>query len=190
MMGVAGTIDLVASGRGWPIEGSRSSRADTDPFRRVYDASVSRVYGYLLARCGSRSLAQDLTQEVFIVAARAFDDGRDIEVGWLIGVARNKLLESARRSRREARRIERAVDRRALDGSARASSDLSSDAALAALACLPPLHRAALTLRYLDDLPVPDVARALGKSVHATESLLVRARAAFRDHYATGLTDD
>ena len=45
-------------------------------------------------------------------------------------------------------------------------------------------HRAALTLRYLDGLPVPEVARHLDRTVHATEALLVRARAAFRRTYA------
>ena len=41
----------------------------------------------------------------------------------------------------------------------------------------------ALTLRYLDGLPVPEVAAHLGRSVHATETLLVRARAALRRVY-------
>jgi RNA polymerase sigma-70 factor (ECF subfamily) len=36
-------------------------------------------------------------------------------------------------------------------------------------------HRAALTLRYLDGLPVADVAACLGRSLHATETLLARA---------------
>jgi RNA polymerase sigma-70 factor (ECF subfamily) len=44
-------------------------------------------------------------------------------------------------------------------------------------------HRAALTLRYLDGLPVTEVARHLDRSVHATEALLVRARTAFRRIY-------
>ena len=44
-------------------------------------------------------------------------------------------------------------------------------------------HRAALTLRYLDGLPVPEVARHLDRTLHATEALLVRARAAFRRIY-------
>jgi RNA polymerase sigma-70 factor (ECF subfamily) len=38
-------------------------------------------------------------------------------------------------------------------------------------------------LRYLDGLPVPEVARHLDRTVHATEALLVRARAAFRRIY-------
>ena len=45
-------------------------------------------------------------------------------------------------------------------------------------------HRAALTLRYLDGLPVPEVARHLDRTLHATEALLVRARAAFRAAYS------
>ncbi|MGH3920974.1 MAG: RNA polymerase sigma factor, partial [Pseudonocardiaceae bacterium] len=44
-------------------------------------------------------------------------------------------------------------------------------------------HRAALTLRYLDGLPVAQVAEHLGRTVHAAEALLVRARAAFRVAY-------
>jgi RNA polymerase sigma-70 factor (ECF subfamily) len=48
---------------------------------------------------------------------------------------------------------------------------------------LTPGHRAALTLRYLDDLPVPQVAELLGRTLHATEALLVRARSAFRRQY-------
>ena len=42
------------------------------------------------------------------------------------------------------------------------------------------------TLRYLDALPVPEVAELLGRSTTATEALLVRAKAAFRRAYDGG----
>ena len=54
---------------------------------------------------------------------------------------------------------------------------------------LGPHHRAALTLRYLDGLSVPEVAHHLDRTVHATEALLVRARNAFRVAYARGESD-
>ena len=57
------------------------------------------------------------------------------------------------------------------------------------LARLGPHHRAALTLRYVDGLPVPEVAELLGRTVHATEALLVRARIAFRKIYESGERD-
>ena len=47
-----------------------------------------------------------------------------------------------------------------------------------------PMHQAVLTLRYLDDLSVAEVAHELGRSLHATESLLARAKTAFRRAYA------
>jgi RNA polymerase sigma-70 factor (ECF subfamily) len=57
---------------------------------------------------------------------------------------------------------------------------LDTQAAHAALARLSGTQRAALTLRYLDGLPVVDVAAQLGRTVHATETLLVRSRIALR----------
>ncbi len=58
------------------------------------------------------------------------------------------------------------------------------------LDALGPHHRVALTLRYVDGLSVPEVAEILGRTVHATEALLVRARNAFRRLYEKGETDD
>ena len=56
-------------------------------------------------------------------------------------------------------------------------------APLTVLATLGPHHRSALTLRYLDGLPVREVAALFGRTEGATEVLLVRAKAAFRAAY-------
>ena len=63
--------------------------------------------------------------------------------------------------------------------------DVRIDAAIATdtLAALGAHHRSALTLRYLDGLPVAQVAEVLGRTVGATEVLLVRAKSAFRRQY-------
>ncbi|MGI9597658.1 MAG: RNA polymerase subunit sigma-24, partial [Acidimicrobiales bacterium] len=52
------------------------------------------------------------------------------------------------------------------------------------LAGLAPHHRAALTLRYLDVLPVGEVAGHLDRTLQATEALLTRSKTAFRRAYA------
>ncbi len=49
--------------------------------------------------------------------------------------------------------------------------------------------RAVLTLRYMDDLPVAEVARQLSRSERSIESLLARARVAFRTEYAREADD-
>jgi RNA polymerase sigma-70 factor (ECF subfamily) len=160
---------------------------------RLYDPALPQVYGYLLRRCGRRETAEDLTAETFLAAAAAVQrrDPPPVDVGWLIGVARHKLADHWRRQAREERGL-RAV---AADPSDQPAADDPWDAHLDALradetlAALAPQHRLALTLRYLDDLPVPEVADLLGRTVHATEALLVRARRAFRDQYISGEGD-
>ena len=37
----------------------------------LYDIALPQVYGYLLARCGSRNVAEDLTAETFLAAVSA-----------------------------------------------------------------------------------------------------------------------
>ncbi len=153
----------------------------------LYDDAVGEVFGYLLARCRNRSVAEDVTSEVFMGAVDAVHRGavEDVTVAWLIGIARHKLVDHWRRVEREQRRLT-AV---AAEPAAGAQDDDPWDARLDVLTARDALerlgghHRSALTLRYLDGLAVPEVAEILGRTVHATEALLVRARRAFRDAY-------
>jgi RNA polymerase sigma-70 factor (ECF subfamily) len=111
-----------------------------------------------------------------------------------VGVARHKLVDHWRRQAREDRGLHTVGSTEARRRSDRDvdSWDIALDALRArdTLEQLSPLHRTVLTLRYLDDLPVPDVAGLVDRSVHATEGLLVRARAAFRRAYGTQEPDD
>jgi RNA polymerase sigma-70 factor, ECF subfamily len=147
---------------------------------------VPQVYGYLLPRCGSTVLAEDLTAETFMAAVAAVKRGRvgaaEVTVAWLVGVARHKLADHWRRTAREQRGLA-AVAVLAEEAGDPWDQHLDVQVAHAALARLPWPQRAALTLRYLDGLPVAEVAACLGRSVHATETLLVRARSALRRIY-------
>jgi RNA polymerase sigma-70 factor (ECF subfamily) len=60
------------------------------------------------------------------------------------------------------------------------------DAALSILATLPPIERSALTLRYLDGYSVRETASLIGRTVPATESLLMRARERVRAAFPGG----
>ncbi|HEY3880218.1 MAG TPA: sigma-70 family RNA polymerase sigma factor [Trebonia sp.] len=150
----------------------------------LYDDALPHVYGYLLSRCRDPGLAEDLTAESFLAAVQAVrkPGAPGPSVPWLIGVARHKLADHWRQVEREQRGLRR------LDAEPDPVDD-PWDAALdrmrarEVLGRLGPHHQAALTLRYLDGLPVPEVARHLDRTVHATEALLVRARGAFRRIY-------
>jgi len=55
---------------------------------------------------------------------------------------------------------------------------------------LPATQRAILVFVVLDDLPVAEAARLMGKSASAAQSLLHRAREGFRQAYREDLADD
>ena len=148
-----------------------------------YDDALPAVYGYLLHRCRQRATAEDLAAETFMAAVESIERGAvdDVSTAWLIGIARHKLVDHWRRLEREARNLS-AVDEPPVADDPW-DTELDGFAARDVLEQLGAHHRGALTLRYVDDLPVPEVAAILGRTVHATEALLVRARRAFRDHY-------
>ena len=161
----------------------------------LYDRALPEVYGYLLDRCGNAALAEDLTSETFLAAVRAVKGEAapppdPISVAWMVGVARHKLADHWRRRMRDDRA---AAAIGTLDPPAEFDdpwvAHLDRAEAADLLGRLGEHHRAALTLRYVDGLPVAEVADLLGRTVHATEALLVRARAAFRRTYEKGASD-
>jgi RNA polymerase sigma-70 factor, ECF subfamily len=151
----------------------------------LYDDALPQVYGYLHRRCRDRSTAEDLTTEVFMAAVDSIHRSvvRDVTIAWLIGIARHKLVDHWRRVERDERRLN------AIAGELDDHHDDPWDAQLDVMTARDVLsdlgahHRAALTLRYVDDLPVAQVAAELGRTTQATEALLVRARVAFRSRY-------
>jgi RNA polymerase sigma-70 factor, ECF subfamily len=160
-------------------------------FLRFYDEALPHVYGYLLRRCGPPALAEDLTAETFLAVIDAVrrPDPPATTLPWIMGVARHKLIDHWRRQARDERRLDVLVGQ-VTEAADPWDTELDATVARRALDSLAAQHRAALTLRYLDDLPVPDVARLLGRTVSATEALLVRARSALRRAYANEEPND
>lgn len=150
----------------------------------LFEEALPQVYGYLVARTGSPALAEDLTSETFLAAVVAVRQQpvAPIRTPWLIATARHKLVDHWRRTEREERRL-RLMRGGYNDREDPWEAELDALVAREVLQKLGAHHRAALTLRYLDGLPVPEVAEHLDRTVHATEALLVRARAAFRAAY-------
>ena len=157
-----------------------------EAFSAFYDRALPHVYGYLLARCSGPGAAEDITAEVFLAAVDTVrkEPSAPMNVPWALGIARHKLVDHWRRQAREERRL-RAFALEPGTGSPEDPWDVRLDAIRArqVLAGLGANHRAALMLRYVDDLPVPEVAAEMGRTVHATETLLIRAKAAFRRAY-------
>src|SRR4051812_2168602 len=87
--------------------GGQPLPAASDPVLAIYRVALPQGYGYLLPRCGSASLAEDLVSETFLAAVTASRQGSltEVNVAWLVGVARHKLVDHWRRVDREQRSL-------------------------------------------------------------------------------------
>lgn len=129
---------------------------------------------------GDRALAEELVQDACLALVRTAKDDPDavLSTGWMIVVARRRYIDHLRRRERETRRLDRITSESLVESSADDPdwSRIEGGDALTCLAALPGDQRAALVFRYVDDLPVAEVAELLDRTVAATESLLARGR--------------
>jgi len=142
---------------------------------------------YLLT--GERALAEDLVQDAFVRLAGRLAHLRDPGAfeAYLRRTVVNLANSHFRRRKVERAYLERTRGTIGPDGAQLSGRSFEDREVLwQALMRLSARQRAALVLRYVDDLSVAAVARAIGRTVHATESLLARARDSFRNAYATG----
>jgi RNA polymerase sigma-70 factor (ECF subfamily) len=150
----------------------------------LYDEALPHVYGYFVRRCPDRATAEDLTSDTFLAAMDAArkQSPPPMTMPWLIGVARHKLADHYRR-RHDRFTVPVAEVPEPAEPADDWDAELDRIVAESVLARLPDHHRAVLSLRYMDDCTVGECAELIGRTVHATEALLVRARRAFRSQY-------
>jgi RNA polymerase sigma-70 factor (ECF subfamily) len=172
------------SERVWRERGLRRAilAGDERAWRTLYDEAFADLYAYVRWRCGGLGdRADEVVQETWMTAVRriaAFDPNQGAFAAWLRGIAVNLLRNYFRRPVRSRPLAE-------ADGMAR--SDVTdrerAESVAVALAELPPRYEAVLRAKYLDGRSVQDIAGDHGETPKAVESLLSRAREAFREAY-------
>jgi len=136
------------------------------------------VYGALLLYCGSRETAEELTQETL---ARVWEHWSEVATmeqpdRWALRVAFNLAKSAFRR-----RRVARSAHRLGAGAPTIVESDSASGIVLrAAIATLPPRQRAAVILRFFNDLSVADTALALDCAPGTVKALTSQAIAGLR----------
>jgi len=155
-----------------------------DEFIAWYDATVRAASGYAARLCGAdRAKAEDLVQDAYLSLLRRARSGvlTDASVGLITATIRNRFLDGVRSSKSEQRRLRLVSVTDVTDVGDVADRDVSDSGDVAdPTASLSARDRAALVLRYVDGMSVGEVATEMGISVHATESLLTRAKARAR----------
>ncbi len=143
----------------------------------LYRQHGAEVYRYAYGVLGNRPDAEDMTQATFVNAMRALERGEQPRKpgNWLIKIAHNVARERFRRS--QTRPTEVALDVDLIGAGPNGAEDNVSLAELTqALWRIPAAQRSALVLREFEGRPYAEIARLLGITTTALETLLFRAR--------------
>ncbi len=149
-----------------------------------YQETFDDLYRYILWRSGGRrDRADDIAQETWLTAVRRvrrFDPLRGTFPAWLRGLAANVVRRHLRQQARLWKREQSASGRGG--GTPQADAERAEQVA-AILDALPERQEAVLRAKYLDGFSVAEIVAAWHETPKAVESLLSRARDAFRGLY-------
>lgn len=168
---------------------ARIAAGDADAFATLFRRYQADVYRFALHMTASPSIADDVTQEVFLTVMRdvgRYDAGRATVIAWLCGIARNHVRRRLERDRLlqpfddDESEDEGLGDMTCVDDNS-LLDDLTKAESLEALhravLSLPVKYREAIVLCELQELTYIQAASALGCAVGTVRSRLHRARA-------------
>ena len=162
----------------------RMKTGDEEAFVALYRRRQGSVYRFALRMCGSESIAEDVTQEVFMVLMREaekFDARRAQLTTWLMGIARNQVLKQLERERRWVgfSDDDEATDFvfQGADPFAAFAHKLTVEKVRQAVLTLPPPYREVVVLCELQELSYAETADVLGCAIGTVRSRLHRGKA-------------
>ena len=161
---------------------------DEDAFVTLYRRRQGGIYRFALQMSGSEAIAEDITQEVFMVLMREaqnYDPNRGSLSAYLYGIARNLVLRSLERERSYVSIADDADDVDALTPEQLVAQDdplgdLTRNEMIErlrhAVLALPPRYREVVVLCELHEMSYIEAATVLGCAVGTIRSRLHRAR--------------
>jgi len=162
---------------------------DERAFTTVYRTHQARIYRFALLMSGSAAIAEDVTQEVFIVLMREaarYDASRGSLSAYLYGIARNHVLRCLDRDRSYTPIVEESDDDRIIPLTelivqCNPLDDLTRNEVIKtvrqAVLALPARYRDVVVLCDFQELSYAEAATVLGRPVGTVCSRLHRGHA-------------
>jgi RNA polymerase sigma-70 factor (ECF subfamily) len=177
-------------------------------FDEFFHSHVPRLAAFTARRSGlDAASVEDIVQNTLIKAMRSLSSyrGEASLLTWLTQICRHELADAARKAARRPTHVSLEEPEELLrlsqhlrlpasqEPAAEVETELHRAAVITALNALPERYALALEAKYGDGLSVEEIALFLGVTTAAAQSLLARAREAFRDLWladADGRTDE
>lgn len=160
--------------------------SDMRAFEELYDEFQEPIFRFLLGKLPERQDAQDITNEVFLAAWQYLQKKVVGNVsGYLFTVARAKVANHYRsRATEKQENVEDHAatleDKNAITTPDAMDEKTDMEIVKEALQTLHSEYREIIAMRFFDEMEIPEIARALGKSTGAVSVAIHRARAALQ----------
>jgi RNA polymerase sigma-70 factor (ECF subfamily) len=157
----------------------KAQNGDERAFTLILRAYERPVYNYVLRMVGDRSLAEDLTQDIFL---RVFQGLKGFSLRsrfttWLFQVAKNRVLDELRSAERRPRHLVALEDAPPLESIDRPFEQIEAmDAVWRAIHALNPDLKTALLMRDVVGLSYNEIADALEITLATVKWRIFKAR--------------
>jgi RNA polymerase sigma-70 factor (ECF subfamily) len=160
----------------------RAQALDPGALAELYDRHFDGIYRYLYTRVRHQADAEDLTEQVFLKMVDSIQGYRPRGVAfssWLYRIAHNLLVDRYRRAGREAMELsdELRDNRPQSDPAAMAQNSEDRRRLQQAIQRLTPEQQQLITMRFIDNLEVEEIARLTHRRAGAIHSMQHRALA-------------
>jgi RNA polymerase sigma-70 factor, ECF subfamily len=150
----------------------RAQAGDREAFDPLFRLLQGPLYRYIFSVVGARALAEDVLQEVFILIYRKIRWLREPDLlrPWAYRIATREAFKHLKRERRWSDKAE--DESVLLDLPAPSRDDFAPEMVAQLVANLSPASRAVIALHYLHDMPLAEIAEAMGVAVGTVKSRL------------------
>ena len=168
----------------------RMLAADERAFDEFFTTYAPRLFRFALRRTGNEDLAEEIVQTTLITAVKKLKTwrGEAALFTWLCAICRRQLVDHWRRTARqpESQPFDDDPEVKAhLESLTDAGRDALAERVQVTLDYLPERYGELLEWKYLQGLSVIEIAERIASTPKAVESMLTRARAAFREGFAS-----
>lgn len=148
-------------------------------YRRHYDA----IFKYCVHRLFDRHLAEDVSSQVFLKVVEKFNSFKGDERqfrNWLYKIATNFVNQHMRKSARHKKALSIFQEQSNITNSAPEDSSVRLTILKQSMLTLKPRYQTIITLRFIENLKLTEIAEVLGSSPGTIRSQLARALAKLR----------
>ena len=167
----------------------RLKAGETTALQELYAATFAPLYRFVYFQAqGDHEVAQEVVHDAFLEAVRSISNylpDKGSLQAWLCGIARNRLRALRRARDTERKALQSLAASQHAEHAVHETEKPDMRAWInAALSLLPGTYSDVLVQKYVKDKSVREIATETGQTEKAVESLLSRARAAFREAFA------